>query len=317
MQNIPTPDSNLALKIAQKYAGEIPTNIRRFQTGSGNYVFEVSFDHKAQVVVRIAPYKDTETVQGAVYLSKTLRPLGVPLPELLDEGVMDDFPYIILERLPGSDLAHSIEKLSLSQLEKIASSVAEAQRRVASLPTCGRYGYSLRAESAPYSTWSEVILENLERSRARILSAKIFDISVVERVEEVFHKVREKLDRVEATAFLHDTTTKNVLITEDGEFSGIVDVDDLCFGDPRYAPALTFAAILAFGGDTRYVDTWMEKAGFKMDSLFHFYVAVFLVDFMSEQGQHFNGNQKEANPQVCKKLEELLVSPTLLSLLPS
>ena len=29
-----------------------------------------------------------------------------------------------------------------------------------------------------------------------------------------------------------------------GAFSGIVDVDELCFGDPRYAPALTLVAML-------------------------------------------------------------------------
>jgi hypothetical protein len=81
-------------------------------------------------------------------------------------------------------------------------------------------------------------------------------------------------------------------VTPAGEFSGIVDVDDLCFGDPRYVVALTLASLAAFGGPTQYVDAWMKLADFKDDRLFRLYVALFLVDFMSEHGQAFNGNQR-------------------------
>ena len=44
---------------------------------------------------------------------------------------------------------------------------------------------------------------------------------------------RAELDALSPVPFLHDTTTKNVIVTPEGSFSGIVDVDDLCFGDPR------------------------------------------------------------------------------------
>lgn len=91
--------------------------------------------------------------------------------------------------------------------------------------------------------------------------------------------------------FLHDTTTKNVIVSPEGAFSGIVDVDDLCFGDPRYVTALTLAAVTAFAGPVHYVDAWMSLAGHVDDRIFRLYVAMFLVGFMSEHGQAFNGNQ--------------------------
>ena len=52
--------------------------------------------------------------------------------------------------------------------------------------------------------------------------------------------LRDEIDSIPPTPFLHDATTKNVLVTAKGAFSGIVDVDDLCFGDPRYPAALTW-----------------------------------------------------------------------------
>ena len=64
-------------------------------------------------------------------------------------------------------------------------------------------------------------------------------------VAAIMSKAQVELDALPPTPFLHDTTTKNVIVTPAGSFSGIVDVDDLCFGDPRYAVALTSAALLA------------------------------------------------------------------------
>ena len=35
---------------------------------------------------------------------------------------------------------------------------------------------------------------------------------------------------------------------------------------------------------------WMNAADYRNDRIFRLYVALFLVDFMSEHGQEFNGN---------------------------
>ena len=108
---------------------------------------------------------------------------------------------------------------------------------------------------------------------------------------------RETLDALPATAFLHDTTTRNVIVTPAGSLSGIVDVDDLCFGDPRYTPALTMAVLLAHNGPLAYVEHWMRVAGQRDNGLFRLYVALFLVDLMSEHGQRFNDNERRSTPQ--------------------
>src|SRR4029077_13259908 len=60
--------------------------------------------------------------------------------------------------------------------------------------------------------------------------------------------------------------------------------------DPRYVVALTLAALTAFGGPTHYVEAWMTAAGYEDDRIFRLYVALFIVDFMSEHGQAFNDN---------------------------
>lgn len=124
----------------------------------------------------------------------------------------------------------------------------------------------------------------------------------VERIERIRLKLKDQLDAIEATPFLHDTTTKNVIVTTEGKFSGIVDVDDLCYGDPRFVTALTEVALRANGLPATYSNYLMEASGWMDDHLNRLYVAVIFLGFMSEHGQPYNGNQRPSQPEARAKL---------------
>ena len=296
------PDAALAERLAHKATGARPAAIRRFPTGSQHFVFEATFADRDAVVVRLSRAADRPIVRGALRQSALLRPLGVPLPEVIASDADAPLPYAILQRLPGNDLAHVIARLPEGRLEPIARRIVEAQRVAAATPTAGRYGYAADPASAPFANWSETLASGVLRSRTRIAAAGLFDLGLVEALEAVFASLRPEADAQPATPFLHDTTTKNVIVTAAGAFSGIVDVDDLCFGDPRFVVALTLAALTAFGGPVAYAHTWMRIAGFRDDRLFRFYVAACLLDFLSEEGQVFNGNQRPTSPEARQRL---------------
>jgi aminoglycoside phosphotransferase (APT) family kinase protein len=236
-------------------------------------------------------------MDGAVHLSGLLRPRGVPFPEILAENTKGELPWLVLQRLPGRDLGGVMADLTGAQLERTAISVSRAQAITAKTASAGRYGYAVLPEQAPYSTWSQVLEANLDRSRRRIASARLFDPTLVDVVQTALGVRRERVDQIEPGPFLHDTTTKNVIVTPDGNFSGIVDVDDLCFGDPRYPAALTLVVLLAYGGPTEYVSAWLRHAEKPDDPTFRLYVALFLLDLMAEHGQVFNGNERPSIPK--------------------
>jgi aminoglycoside phosphotransferase len=284
------PYSAIAGELAADAVGRPPIEVRRFSTGSHHYVFEVTFEDRAPVVVRVAAEHSRAPMVGALKVSRLLRPQGVPLPEIIAEGVNHQFSHLVLQRLPGTDLGEVICGLSDTNLETIATKVAQAQKITSKAVSGRRYGYSIEPANAPHERWSQVLLDNLTRSRRRIAAAKLFDGDVVDTVAEMVSAARAELDALPPVPFLHDTTTKNVIVRQGGSFSGIVDVDDLCFGDPRYVVALTLASLMAFGGPTRYVDAWMNSANYRNDRVFRLYVALFIVDFMSEHGQELNGN---------------------------
>ena len=284
-----------ARQIAARFARLEPSAVRRFTTGAEHYVFEAIFKEREPLVVRITKPRSRSRCLDSAALSNLLRPLGVPLPKLLEDGSTEPLPYLVLERLPGKDLGDVVNDLSSLALQRIAAHVADAQSIVAATHTAVHYGYAASPDRAPLKTWADVLDQNLARSRERIEAAGLFENDVITTVAALVDGARAQLNAIPATPFLHDTTTKNVIVTPNGEFSGIVDVDDLCFGDPRYAIALTQTAMLNQNGPIDYVDCWLSRAGYKKDALFWLYVAVFFVDFMGEHGQRFNGNQRPSS----------------------
>jgi aminoglycoside phosphotransferase len=241
------PNAPLAAAIVSRVTGCAPAAVRRFRTGARHHVFDIAFKDRRPVVARIGHPSARKGMAGAMYLSELLRPRGVPLPAIQAADTQAERPWLVLERLPGTELGAVIAGLPDCQLDRIAASVVQAQVITANTGTAGRYGYAIRPEEALHSVWSEVLDAHLARSRRRIASAGLFDAGLVDRVQSELTIMRDAIDRVSPTPFLHDTTTRNVIVTPEGGFSGIVDVDDLCFGDPRYPAALTMAVLMAQG----------------------------------------------------------------------
>ncbi|KQU97475.1 aminoglycoside phosphotransferase family protein [Devosia sp. Root105] len=290
----------LAARIVNERLGWSPEHVERFATGAAHYVFDVSSPGRESVVARLGhPYRAAGLAEGARLMAE-LHALGVPLPGVIAHGSIDGFPYMLIERLPGTDLGNVVTELTDPQLRAIAENVAAAQTAAAKSPPGNRYGYAATPETAPHDRGSV----------QRLTAAALFDPAVLAPVGAAIERHRAELDTIPATPFLHDTTTRNVIISPEGGFSGIVDVDDLCFGDPRYAPALTLAALTSMRGPKHYVDYWMDAAGHRNDHIFSLYVALFLLDLMSEHGHVFNGNEQPSTPEARAVLLDALTFET-------
>jgi aminoglycoside phosphotransferase (APT) family kinase protein len=285
---VPTEDD--AARIASRFANESARRVTRFPMGLAHYVFEVLLESGRSVVVRIGVPSSSSAFAGAEYWSRTLRPLGVPLPALLQSGQHADMPYLILERLPGTDLGFVYRSLSTEQKQTLAERIVEIQRTVGELSEGRGFGYVEHPDGPfPQRSWPDVIRSSLQRSRARIARAGVFDGAWVARVERALESHRGYLNAVRPRAFLDDTTTKNVIV-EAGRLSGIVDVDVVCYGDPLFTVALTRTALRSADESLEYITHWCECLHLSDDqrTALSLYTAVFCLDFMGEVGHRFN-----------------------------
>jgi hypothetical protein len=298
-----TPDAVVVARIVQSALGLHATDVRRFPTGGSRYVFECLHPGGA-VVARLG--RVGEPLHSAVGWHRRLEEVGVQIPKLLAHGD-EPFPHLLLTRLPGSDLGDVVGSLSKNELAAIAAGVADAQRRVATLPPLAGYGYAQSYDDVTLApSWSGVLDRLLERTRDRVTETRAFDPTLIDLVATAIERRRPELDGIAPTPFLDDTTTRNVIVHE-GALSGIVDYDYVGSGDRRFVAALTKVALVAHGHATTYAAFLLDALGGDGDGLMPLYESLFCVDLLSEAGLAFNRDEPEPpDPARHARLEALL-----------
>ena len=305
------PSAADAARIAADVVGEEIAAVERMPTGAGNWVFEVHSASGADVIVRIM--RSHKECASGVYWSRTLRPLGVPLPAMLahhiDEDNVGGGSWMALERLPGTDLEHAHAGLTPPQRRDVTAGVVRAQQIVASkVPPGGGFGYVSWPRDWPHKSWGDVVRHELANSRRRIERVGVVNPRHVDRVEALLPRHENYFAAVRPTPFLDDTTTRNVIV-HDGRLSGIVDVDSICYGDPFLPVGLTRMALLNMAQPTDYTDHWLDLLGATTEQrrVVRFYIAVFCVNFLGEQGQQFNrAAAPPVDPLKVERLEAIL-----------
>lgn len=289
--------NEICLRKLHKY----PDKIKRFEIGHGNYVYKISFS-KDKFVIRINTgedvYKDT------IYWLDKLMVLGIPVPRVISSGSYNGLSYLILNYIPGKDLGIVYGDLSDSQKQLIAKEIVNIQNKVATLPKNLGYGYLSSYEDKGYkNTWKEVILEHLQRSRTRIQENKIFDSRKVDQVEQLLERYDNYFSSIEPIPFLDDLSSKNVLVYE-GNLSGIIDIDFVCFGDRLYNVGYTRMALMSLDYDTKYIDFMVYEM--KLSSLekevLILYSLCFCVDFMGERGMKIKDKVIKVDEKEIKRL---------------
>lgn len=279
-----------ARKVAVSHLGSSDCTIRRYPTGLCHYVYEVVPKDEKPFVVRMSRSDLGGMLRSAQYWSDVLRPMGVPLPATLAANFDAQFPYMILERLDGRDLGEVYATLTPAIRKQAAQSVASWQLIAASLPEARGFGYAASFDDPQLlSSWAEVLDSQMNRTRAWMQTGGVGQLSMVDRVQELIHQERAYLDDIKPRPFLHDTTTKNVLVSERG-VHGVVDIDDVCFGDRLYVLSLTNMAFISMRLDMDYITYWREAWNLSslQEKMLRLYTAAHCACFISELGLGFN-----------------------------
>ena len=281
-------NKNTALRILQEVLNLTPLEILRFPTGYCHSVYYVKAE-SGEFVLRITNDKNKEYYLGSVHFLPKLKRLGIPVPDIINHGRFEDVFYALLSLIPGKDLGVVYSELNPLQKRNIAKELSVIQTKASALPPGELYG------NGSFATWGEYLEGLLNRSRERIQKNKIFEPGLCDNIAIIMRRFNDYFRMIKPTAFLDDITTKNVLIHE-GKLSGIVDVDEICYGDNLLVTGLTNMALLLAQSDTDYIDFWLDEAGADklQRKVVAFYSLLFCADFMGEQGMRFdNGNVVE------------------------
>ncbi len=273
--------------------GTIPNRINRCVIGQGNYVYKVTYTDNTYIV-RCSPEKEAYAM--TVHWLDILSDIGIPIPKVIGKGHFNDFDYLILTYIDGVDIGEVYPKLTSEEKKQIAKEVVDIQNKVSCLNISTDKNWS----------WKNIICELLDRAENRIIQNGFFDVEKVQRLRQELDKMEPYFSNIKATPYLDDISTKNLLI-HNGRLSGIIDIDEMGFGDKLSYVALTYMALLNDGYETDYVDYILAEMNPSVDErkAFLFYTLVYCVDFMGERGMCFMDKQIAVSPQIVDKLNTI------------
>lgn len=293
------PDISIIREIFKSHLGTNATSIERFKNGICHFVFDVVCENKKKYVIRIASESSKDLLTGGLNWNRELERIGVPVPKVIKYDLGGLFSFMILERLCGTDIGNIYDDLSISEKRKIAEEIISIQKKVSSLGKRDKYGYALSFDNLQFNgknSWYDVIAENFLRSKDWASGSSLIPPHIFDTAEALFDSLSYVFDDVEAIPFLDDATTKNLIIN-DGILIGIVDTDEICFGDCLRTIALTEMSLIASQQNTDYA-TYLKhqlKPDGDWETKYLIYLMGFCVTFLSETNQLFNGNNRYFN----------------------
>ena len=290
------PSDKVASSVVRDMTGEQVLSVSRMVTGDQNFVYAVKTPI-ADYVIRMTDVSHKHKFHSAIMWQKMLLPLGVPVAEFIQsdlDGKYSPHPALLMRRLPGDDLINVYPQLSDTDKNNLANEMVGIQALCTSLPDGPGYGILDSYDvSSSEKTWCEFLLKRLELYKEHIATNAVFDPDLVTQVIHIAKDMEASFGIIRPRPFLWDASERNVLVL-DGKITGIVDIDEICFGDSLFVIALTSTCLELESLDTKYTDYW--EAALHLDKLaqarLDFYRLFYAVAFMRKHSMQTANSKK-------------------------
>ncbi len=295
--------ANIAASILLK---EDVLEAKRLTTGGKNFVFAIS-TISGDFVIRMTTKEHKGAYESAIYWQNKLLPLGVPLAKFIAadlEEQVSPFPTLIMQRVPGDDLCNVYKKLSTTNKQNLAQQITNIHTKTSAMPIGVNYGFANSyEEGAKYKSWYDFLLARLELCSKSLKNTNDFEHGITSKVLAIADDMHDDFLKIPAQPFMWDTSERNVMVNHN-HITAIIDVDDMCFGDPLFVLGLTYVALESLGFDNIYCDTWAKllnlnhKAQLRLEFYRLFYTTWFMrhhADVVSDNGTPYNMNANTLN----------------------
>lgn len=209
---------------------------------SGSTIYDVELA-SGSVILRLDE-KNWGRLTHTAHNIAVLTELGLPVPRMLAVDLTRTrfpCPYIVLEKIPGRDLLYELDSMTHPQITRLAQQIVSCQRKVATLPPATGFGYVSIGEPGYKTSWREML--HCEESVESIPRKDTLYSNLYYRAIRQAFRLEPYFKTVTPLCFLYDHTTLNVMILN-GEFQGLIDFDDVCYGDPLFMIGLTAGCVL-------------------------------------------------------------------------
>ena len=217
-------------------------SIRELGGGTLNTVYLITSDDQQKVVLRVAPRQTASTYWEEALLMRrehAMQPYFSPIAVLMPRTLTADFTHQLIDRdymfqsfIEGERWDNVMEELTDEENFRLWEHFGNILRQI---HTVQGEAFGLPLPGLLYPTWSQFVLERLERT-LRTAREDRLDIPHLSSLLEFIRSHPQPLDEIQNPRLLHgDLWSFNILISR-GEkgppIVGILDADRAWWGDP-------------------------------------------------------------------------------------
>lgn len=279
----------LVNKILEKHFNEKPLKIERMVTGICNEVYIAEYPDR-KVVVRMNT--EARKLLGTEKNINLFKSLGIKVSNILaSDYTKTDIPfaYQVLTYLEGKDLGQVIEFMTDDELRDFARETANIFKKLSTIPTNGKFGWVGADENSTIDSWAKII--KADKIEERNKKTEVVGDDLVKKEKELYQKYLSYFNSVKSTMYFDDMSSKNILV-HDGKFAGLIDLDDLMYGDPLE----TVGAIKTSWYGTHYGEVYANAVQDELNlsieqrKMVTVYAILNRILWLSEKGIKFNEN---------------------------
>lgn len=215
----------------------------RIPTGKFNATYTVDGADRP-LILRVAPRDDA----GFVFYEKNMMAqepevhalirsrTTVPVPEILvydnSRSVLDR-DFLIMEKLPGRPLS-DIDEIAKDSYDRVMFQVGEALRQIHSIHA-EQYGYlGAHHPMKPQQDWLDAFFIMWNSMINDVVDCGYYDDREAHMLRELLDGSLPHFDRKTPSMLLHmDVWSQNILIDDEANLTGLIDLDRAVWGDPE------------------------------------------------------------------------------------
>ncbi|MFW6414298.1 MAG: phosphotransferase family protein [Verrucomicrobiota bacterium] len=239
-----------ATELVSKHLGGNDWACTPFGAGKFSETFSVEGSGTEQYVLRIAPpdnvlqlfYEYRMMRQEPAIHRRLLSETNVPVPEIIAYDFSREYidrDYLIMRKLPGTPLSESA--LNRTALQRVFREWGYYVAQIHSVTDPdNRFGYLGEHNCmTPTDTWAEAFATMYRKELNDIVGTGIYDDKTAESMMDVLNENLAVFEHCDVSRLLHgDLWVTNVLVSEEGEVTGVIDFDRACWGDIEWDLAI-------------------------------------------------------------------------------
>ncbi|KEO81998.1 phosphotransferase family protein [Tumebacillus flagellatus] len=160
----------------------------------------------------------------------------LPVPEIVDEGMWEERPFLLMTKLPGETADGLWRFFSHEEKKKLVRTAGQWLRKMHdTLPMSfiGLIDEHGKSRGGYFSGWGDYLSADVQRWRGMLEKEGVSDAGLLQRMTSRVVSRQSELNELRLTAFLHrDFGLRNLLVTGDGSLSGVIDFEHGLAGDP-------------------------------------------------------------------------------------